>query len=49
VIDHVSIPVRDLQQSREFSESVLSKIGFAKLVDARNTVGFGRKYPQLWA
>jgi predicted enzyme related to lactoylglutathione lyase len=32
VIDHVSIPVRDLKQSAEFYESVLSKIGFAKLV-----------------
>ena len=48
MIDHVSIPVRDLQQSMEFYESVLSKIGFAKLVDAPNTVGFGRKYPELW-
>jgi len=48
VIDHVSIPVRDLEQSAEFYESVLSKIGFAKLVDARKTVGFGRKYPELW-
>jgi catechol 2,3-dioxygenase-like lactoylglutathione lyase family enzyme len=48
VIDHVSIPVRDLKQSAEFYESVLSKIGFAKLVDAREAVGFGRKYPELW-
>ena len=38
MIDHVSIPVRDLKQSAEFYESVLSKIGFAKLVDARKAV-----------
>lgn len=48
VIDHVSLPVRDLEQSTTFYESVLSRIGFKKLVVIPATVGFGRKYPELW-
>jgi len=48
VIDHVSLPVRDLERSTKFYESVLSKIGFKKLVEMPATVGFGRKYPELW-
>jgi catechol 2,3-dioxygenase-like lactoylglutathione lyase family enzyme len=48
VIDHVSLPVSDLEQSTKFYEPVLSKIGFAKLIDTPKTVGFGRKYPELW-
>ncbi len=48
MIDHISIPVRDLAQSTAFYESVLSKIGFAKLVEKPGTVGFGKKYPEFW-
>lgn len=48
MIDHVSLPVSDLEQGVTFYESVLSKIGFKKLVELPATVGFGRKYPELW-
>lgn len=48
VIDHVSLPVRDLEQSTKFYESVLSKIGFKKLIEMPVTVGFGRKHPEFW-
>ena len=48
MIDHISIPVRDLAQSAAFYESVLSTIGIAKLVEKPGTVGFGKKYPELW-
>jgi len=48
VIDHVSVAVRDLTESTAFYESVLSKIGFSKLVERPGTVGFGKKYPEFW-
>jgi catechol 2,3-dioxygenase-like lactoylglutathione lyase family enzyme len=48
MIDHVSISVRDLTESTFFYESVLSKIGFAKLVEKPGTIGFGKKYPEFW-
>ncbi len=48
MIDHVSIGVRDLEQSAAFYETVLAAIGFAKLVSRENTVGFGKRYPEFW-
>jgi len=48
MIDHVSIPVRDLEQSTRFYESVLSKIGSSKLLEMPTTVGFGKKHPEFW-
>jgi catechol 2,3-dioxygenase-like lactoylglutathione lyase family enzyme len=48
MIDHVSIPVRDLELSSTFYESVLAKIGYSKLVVKDGTVGFGKKYADFW-
>jgi catechol 2,3-dioxygenase-like lactoylglutathione lyase family enzyme len=48
MIDHVSIAVRDLAASATFYEGVLGAIGYARLVDRSATVGFGKKYPELW-
>ena len=48
MIDHVSIPVRRLAESAEFYEAVLRKIGFARLIERRSTVGFGKRYPEFW-
>jgi catechol 2,3-dioxygenase-like lactoylglutathione lyase family enzyme len=48
VIDHVSIAVRDLERAARFYEAVLGAIGYAKLESRPHTVGFGKKYPELW-
>jgi catechol 2,3-dioxygenase-like lactoylglutathione lyase family enzyme len=48
MIDHVSIPVRDLAAATAFYERVLAPLGYAKLVTRPATVGFGKKYPELW-
>lgn len=48
MIDHVSIPVKDLAFSSKFYESILSKIGYSRLVVKEGTVGFGKKYADLW-
>jgi catechol 2,3-dioxygenase-like lactoylglutathione lyase family enzyme len=48
MIDHVSIAVRDLDQAARFYETVLGAIGYRKLEARPHTVGFGKKYPELW-
>ncbi len=48
MIDHVSLPVRDLAASAAFYERLLAPLGYRKLVERPATVGFGKKYPELW-
>ncbi len=48
MIDHVSIPVRDLAASAAFYARVLAPLGYAKLVERQATVGFGKTYPEFW-
>src|SRR5262245_53047595 len=48
MIDHVSIGVRDLAAATRFYEPVLAALGFAKLEVQAATVGFGKRYPELW-
>src|SRR5207302_8241937 len=48
VIDHVSIAVRDLGRATRFYEAVLGAIGYQKLEVRPHTVGFGKRYPELW-
>jgi hypothetical protein len=48
VIDHVSLPVRDLERAARFYDTVLGAIGFARLETRPATVGFGKRYPELW-
>ena len=48
MIDHVSIPVRDLAAATRFYEAVLGVLGIEKLEVRPATVGFGKKYPEFW-
>lgn len=48
MIDHVSVPVRDLPASTAFYETVLQPLGLALLVQRPATSGFGKKYPEFW-
>jgi catechol 2,3-dioxygenase-like lactoylglutathione lyase family enzyme len=48
MIDHVSVPVRDLDASARFYARILEPLGYARLVDRPATVGFGMKYPEFW-
>jgi catechol 2,3-dioxygenase-like lactoylglutathione lyase family enzyme len=48
MIDHVSVPVRDLPASAQFYERVLAPLGYTRLVERPATVGFGKKYPEFW-
>jgi catechol 2,3-dioxygenase-like lactoylglutathione lyase family enzyme len=48
MIDHVSLAVRDLERAVRFYEATLGAIGFARLETRPATVGFGKRYPELW-
>ena len=48
MIDHISIAVADLQKSARFYERVLAPLGMTRLVVRERTVGFGKRYPELW-
>jgi catechol 2,3-dioxygenase-like lactoylglutathione lyase family enzyme len=48
MIDHISIPVRDLRASTRFYEALLAPLGMTKVVNRPNTVGFGKTYPEFW-
>jgi catechol 2,3-dioxygenase-like lactoylglutathione lyase family enzyme len=48
MIDHVSIAVSDLAVSTRYYEAVLAALGMSKLEVRETTVGFGKKYAELW-
>jgi len=48
MIDHVSIPVRDLKASAAFYAALLAPLGMTRLREADRTVGFGKTYPEFW-
>ncbi|MDA7949113.1 MAG: VOC family protein [Hyphomicrobiaceae bacterium] len=48
MIDHVSIPVSDLERAAAFYEKVLAPLGYARLVEREATIGFGKSYPEFW-
>jgi len=48
MIDHISIPVRDLKASARFYEALLTPLGMRRVVERAGTVGFGKTYPEFW-
>ena len=48
MIDHVSVPVRDLAAAMRFYEAVLGALGFTALERREATVGFGKQYAEFW-
>ena len=48
MIDYVSIAVSDLANSAAFYEAALAPLGYRVLVARAATVGFGKRYPEVW-
>jgi catechol 2,3-dioxygenase-like lactoylglutathione lyase family enzyme len=48
MIDHVSVPVRDLANAVRFYGRVLTPLGYMRLVERPGTAGFGKTYPEFW-
>ncbi|MDI3471169.1 MAG: putative lyase [Pseudolabrys sp.] len=48
MIDHVSIPVRDLGAAMTFYDAVLAALGYARLETRGATAGYGKTYAEFW-
>lgn len=48
MIDHVSVGVTDLETASEFYSSIFTPLKIVKLITKPGTIGFGKKYPELW-
>lgn len=48
MIDHVSVPVRDLAAAGAFYEAVLAPLNLVRLFGHERTIGFGKAYPEIW-
>lgn len=48
MIDHISIGVSDLERSSGFYAAVLGALGMTRLVAREGTIGFGKRYPEVW-
>jgi catechol-2,3-dioxygenase len=48
MIDHVSLGVRNLGASIAFYDEVLAPLGYSKLIVHERTIGYGKKYAELW-
>ena len=48
MIDHVSIPVADLEAAGLRYAAILGALGMTRIVTRPATLGFGKKYPEFW-
>ena len=48
MIDHISIPVRELKASSRFYDALLAPLSMKRVREAPNTVGYGKAYPEFW-
>lgn len=48
MLDHVSVPVANLEVSAGFYDKVFEPLGLTRLAERERTIGFGKKYPEFW-
>ena len=48
MFDHVSIGVADLERARKFYDQALEPLGYTRLSNSDNWVGYGAEQPQFW-
>lgn len=48
MIDHVSLQVANLSRSAAFYDAVLRPLGRARMVEREGTIGYGKRYPEVW-
>ena len=48
MIDHLSIGVRDIDRSRAFYDAVLAPLGYRRLSDGSDALGYGASEVTLW-
>jgi catechol 2,3-dioxygenase-like lactoylglutathione lyase family enzyme len=48
MFDHISIGVRDLARTKQFYDNALAPLGYRRLYDDANGLGYGRDAVSLW-
>ncbi|MFZ0886968.1 MAG: VOC family protein [Candidatus Binataceae bacterium] len=48
MIDHVSIGVRDVGKAGRFYDAALAPLGYKRLFDSTEALGYGADSPELW-
>ena len=48
MLDHVSIGVRDIAVAKRFYDAALKPLGYERLSEAANSLGYGKDAVQLW-
>lgn len=48
MIDHLSLGVRDVAKSGRFYDAVLGSLGYRRLYDSDDALGYGAQDPVLW-
>jgi catechol 2,3-dioxygenase-like lactoylglutathione lyase family enzyme len=48
MIDHLSLGVSDIARSAVLYEAMLEPLGYRRIVDLAERVGFGKRYPEVW-
>jgi len=49
MLDHVSIGVRDIERTRRFYDAALKPLGYTRLSDSADSLGYGRDNVAFWA
>ena len=48
MLDHVSIGVRDIKSAGKFYDAALGPLGYKRLSDGADSLGYGAERPALW-
>ena len=48
MFDHISIGVRDVAAAGRFYDAALAPLGYKRLYDSADSLGYGAKEPALW-
>jgi catechol 2,3-dioxygenase-like lactoylglutathione lyase family enzyme len=48
MFDHISFGVADIKRTGAFYDAALKPLGFTRLSDGEESLGYGEKGPQLW-
>ena len=48
MIDHISLPVSDIDRAKAFYDAVLTTVGYRRMMDFGQSAGYGDEHPHFW-
>jgi catechol 2,3-dioxygenase-like lactoylglutathione lyase family enzyme len=48
MVSHISVGVKDIAKAGEFYDSALAPLGYKRLFDSADALGYGADSPELW-